>query len=129
VLSWVDSKERERLLAESDVFVLPSHAEGVPMSLLEAMAAGLPCITTPVGGIPDVFTHGAEGLLVSPGNPAQLATAMTQLINDEPGRLNAGRRAHERARNHDVHVYARRLAEIYQRIAPVAGIREMACPP
>ncbi len=59
VLSWIDAHERDRLLAESDVFVLPSYAEGVPMSLLEAMAAGLPCITTPVGGIPDVFTHGA----------------------------------------------------------------------
>jgi glycosyltransferase involved in cell wall biosynthesis len=129
VLSWVDAPERERLLAESDVFVLPSHAEGVPMSLLEAMAAGLPCITTPVGGIPDVFTHGVEGLLVSPGNVGQIGGAMAKLIDDEPARLAAGRRAHERARNHDVHMYARRLAEIYQRIAPVAEMREMACLP
>ena len=126
VLSWIDAHERDRLLAESDVFVLPSYAEGVPMSLLEAMAAGLPCITTPVGGIPDVFTHGAEGLLVPPGDAAQLRAAMSIFIGDEPARLAAGRRAYERARAFDVHTYARRLADIYQRIAPVAEMRETA---
>jgi len=126
VLPWIDAATRDRLLAESDVFVLPSRAEGVPMSLLEAMAAGLPCITTPVGGIPDVFTHGAEGMFVRPGDAAQLGAALRTFINDEPARLAAGRRAHERARNLDVHTYARRLAEIYQRIAPVAEVREQA---
>ena len=60
--------ERDRLLAQSDVFVLPSYDEGVPMSLLEAMAAGLPAIVTPVGGIPDVLRHGVEGLMVEPGD-------------------------------------------------------------
>jgi glycosyltransferase involved in cell wall biosynthesis len=123
ILSWIDAQERDRLLAESDVFVLPSYAEGVPMSLLEAMAAGLPAITTAVGGIPDVFSHGAEGLLVTPGDRAQLTTALSQLITDEPTRLAAGRRAYERARAFDVHTYARRLADIYQRIAPVAETR------
>jgi glycosyltransferase involved in cell wall biosynthesis len=126
VLSWIDAHERDRLLAESDVFVLPSYAEGVPMSLLEAMAAGLPCITTPVGGIPDVFTHGAEGLLVPPGDAAQLRSAMSTFIGDESARLAAGKRAYERARAFDVHAYARRLADIYQRIAPVAEMRETA---
>ncbi len=126
VLSWIDAQERDRLLAESDVFVLPSYAEGVPMSLLEAMAAGLPCITTPVGGIPDVFTHGSEGLLVAPGDAGQLRAAMSTFIGDEPARLAAGKRAYESARAFDVHAYARRLADIYQRIAPVADMRETA---
>jgi glycosyltransferase involved in cell wall biosynthesis len=120
VLSWIDPPERDRLLADSDVFVLPSHAEGLPMSLLEAMAAGLPAITTPVGGIPDVFTHGVEGLLVQPGDRAQLTASLAQYIRDEPSRLDAGRRAYERARDLDVHAYVRRLADIYQRVAPVA---------
>jgi glycosyltransferase involved in cell wall biosynthesis len=124
VLSWIDARERDQLLAESDVFVLPSYAEGVPMSLLEAMAAGLPGITTPVGGIPDAFSHGAEGILVAPGDAAQLRAAMASYIVDEPARLAAGRRACERARTFDVHAYARRLADIYQRIAPVAELRE-----
>jgi glycosyltransferase involved in cell wall biosynthesis len=123
VLSWIDPQERERLLAESDVFVLPSYAEGVPMSLLEAMAAGLPAITTGVGGIPDVCSHGVEGSIVRPGDRAQLAAAMAQFITDESARLAAGRRAQERARAFEVHAYARRLADIYQRIATVAETR------
>jgi glycosyltransferase involved in cell wall biosynthesis len=123
VLSWISTDERDRLLAESDVFVLPSYVEGVPMSLLEAMAAGLPAITTPVGGIPDVFTHGREGLMVTPGDRTQLTNAMAELIRDKDARLAAGQRAQERARSHDIHTYAQSLAEIYQRIAPVAEAR------
>ena len=126
VLTWVDAAERDRLLAASDIFVLPSHAEGMPMSLLEAMAAGLPSIVTPVGGIPEVFTHGREGLLVTPGHVTELTAAMTRLLGDEAERLAAGRRAHIRASALDVHAYARRLADIYQRIAPVGDVREMA---
>jgi glycosyltransferase involved in cell wall biosynthesis len=126
VLPWVDSAERDRLLAQSDVFVLPSYNEGVPMSLLEAMAAGLPSISTPVGGIPDVMSHGVEGLLVEPARVTHLTSALATFINDDAERLAAGRRAHERARAFDVHAYARRLADIYQRIAPVSEMRETA---
>ncbi len=125
VLSWIDPHERDRLLAESDVFVLPSYAEGLPMALLEAMAAGLPSITTGVGGIPDVFTHGVEGSIVRPGDRAQLSAALALYITDESARLAAGRRAHERARAFDVHAYARRLSDTYQRIAPVGEMREL----
>lgn len=119
---WIDTRERDRLLAESDVFALPSRAEGLPMALLEAMASGLPSITTPVGGIPDVITNGAEGLLVRPGNALELTAALARYIHDDEARLAAGRRAHARARSYDVHAYARRIAEIYQRISPVADI-------
>ncbi len=126
VLTWIGPAERDRLLAESDVFALPSHAEGLPMALLEAMAAGLPAITTPVGGIPDVFANGVEGLLIQPGRVDELTAAMRRLIIDDAERLACGSRAHTRTRALDVHVYARRLADIYQRIAPVAEIREFA---
>jgi glycosyltransferase involved in cell wall biosynthesis len=86
------------------------------------MASGLPSITTPVGGIPDVLTHGAEGLLVRPGNPLELTAALARYIHDDDARLAAGRRAYARARAYDVHAYARRIAEIYQRISPVADV-------
>ena len=126
VHSWIERAERDRLLAQSDVFALPSRAEGVPMALLEAMANGLPSITTPVGGIPDVFRDGQEGVLVTPGNIEQIRAAMAHMITQEDARLAAGRTARERARQFDVHMYARRLADIYQRIAPVAEIKEIA---
>jgi glycosyltransferase involved in cell wall biosynthesis len=126
VHSWINANERDRLLAESDVFALPSRAEGVPMALLEAMANGLPSITSPVGGIPDVFRNGLDGMLVTPGNVPQIRDAMARFIADDAARIAAGRTARERARAFDVHVYARRLADIYQRIAPVAEIREIA---
>ena len=126
VHSWINTTERDRLLAESDVFALPSRAEGVPMALLEAMANGLPSITSPVGGIPDVFRNGLDGVLVTPGDVEQIRAAMARLIADDTAREAAGRTARERARAFDVHVYARRLADIYQRIAPVAEIREIA---
>jgi glycosyltransferase involved in cell wall biosynthesis len=126
VLSWIDATERDRILKASDVFALPSRAEGVPMALLEGMAYGLPSITSPVGGIPDVFKDGIDGTFVTPGNIDQIRAAMVHLITDDAARLAAGRRAREHARQYDVHVYARRLAEIYQRIAPVAEIRDYA---
>jgi glycosyltransferase involved in cell wall biosynthesis len=124
VLSWIDSAERERLLAQSDVYVLPSYNEGVPMSLLESMAAGLPAVVTPVGGIPDVLRHGVEGLMVEPGRVSDLSAAMAKMIGDDSERLACGNRAHQRARQFEVHAYARQLADVYQRIAPVAEYRE-----
>jgi glycosyltransferase involved in cell wall biosynthesis len=126
VHSWINTTERDRLLTQSDVFALPSRAEGVPMALLEAMANGLPSITSPVGGIPDVFRNGLDGILVTPGDVEQIRAAMARLIADDTARETTGRTARERARAFDVHVYARRLADIYQRIAPVAEIREIA---
>lgn len=81
---WVDAAERTRLLESSSIYVLPSFAEGVPMSILEAMSAGLPIIATKVGGIPDVITSGQEGLLVDPGDVKALAEAICTLLGN-PG--------------------------------------------
>jgi len=96
------------------------------MALLEAMAAGLPAIVTPVGGIPDVLRHGVEGLMVEPAHVSDLSAAMARMVTHDDERHASGRRAHDRARSFDVHAYARSLAEIYQRIAPVAEYREPA---
>jgi glycosyltransferase involved in cell wall biosynthesis len=84
---WMAWPGIERLLAECKVFCLPSHQEGLGLSLLEAMAAGVPCVATNVGGIPSFVTHEVTGLLVEPGKPEQLADAIEYLFDHpEEGR-------------------------------------------
>ncbi len=68
------------LLAALDIFVLPSHSEGVSLALLEAMAAGLPVIAAAVGGLPEVVTDGENGLLIPPKNPEALAAALARVL-------------------------------------------------
>jgi len=78
-----------------DVFVLPSFAEGTSKSVIEAMAHGLPIITTTVGGLPDLLTPDA-GILVPPGDTAALAGAMQRLASDPELRERMGQAARER---------------------------------
>jgi glycosyltransferase involved in cell wall biosynthesis len=78
-LGSVGPDQKWDLLAESDVFLLPSHAEGMPNAVLEAMAAGLPVIATPVGAIPEMLGAGSGGRLIPVGDAASLAQALLQL--------------------------------------------------
>ena len=77
------------------MFVLPSLAEGTPNAVIEAMAAGLPVITTEVGGLPDLVTP-ETGILVPPGDATALAAAMRRLASDPALRASMGRAARER---------------------------------
>ena len=82
-------------LAEADVFLLPSFAEGVPVVLMEAMASRLPVITTRIAGIPELVEDGVSGRLVPPGNVGALIEAVETLLSDDAVRAdmgNAGRR-------------------------------------
>lgn len=73
-----------RVLAASDIMVMPSIIEGLPNAILEAMAAGLPVVATDVGGHPEIIEDGRTGLLVPPGNGEALVRAMERL-SDDPG--------------------------------------------
>lgn len=81
----------------ADIFVLPSHFEGLPVALQEALASGLPCVGTEVGGVPDILDHGSCGVLVEAQNPEALADALAKLVEDAPRRHELGRLARERA--------------------------------
>jgi glycosyltransferase involved in cell wall biosynthesis len=86
------------LLASFDVFAFPSLFEGMCVAVIEAQAAGVPVVATPVGGIPDTVVDGATGLLVPPRDAAGLADGILQLL-DDPG---AGRRLADEARRRAV---------------------------
>ncbi|MCK6584097.1 MAG: glycosyltransferase family 4 protein [Anaerolineales bacterium] len=88
--------EIPELLAASDVFVLPSRWEGLPMALLEGMMAGLPVIATRVEGVDEVVRSGEHGLLVALESPVELAQAIIQLLRSPEDRQRMGRAARER---------------------------------
>lgn len=92
-LGWVTAGRKGEELARAAVFCLPSHAEGLPMALLEAMAAGKAVVSTGVGGIPDALRDGDNGLMVEPGNVEALAGALGRLLGDEDERRRLGARA------------------------------------
>jgi glycosyltransferase involved in cell wall biosynthesis len=113
-LGWIDKTQRETLLADADLFILPSYNEGLPMAILEAMSWGLPVIATPVGGIPEVTIPGENGLLVTPGSVKQLSDAIKLAIDDKPLRLSMGKNARQTAEKFDIKNYWHSLAEIYR---------------
>jgi glycosyltransferase involved in cell wall biosynthesis len=90
-------KDVARLLPAADLFLLTSISEGIPLTLIEAMAAGLPVVSTRVGGVPEVTADGRTGLLAPPGDPASLAGHILRLA-DNPGlRHDMGRSGRARA--------------------------------
>lgn len=87
---WGWQEDVPSALAQAHIFCLPSYREGVPSSLLEACASGLPIVTTDVPGCRDVVTHGINGLLVPVADPSSLANALETLISDPALRLKMG---------------------------------------
>lgn len=100
LLGWVQGNQKEDLLARATLFILPSYNEGLPMGVLEAMAAGLPVVSTTVGGIPDAIEDGVEGLLIPPGDVDALCTAIEKLLLSSQLRQQMGESAMRKVRDH-----------------------------
>lgn len=96
---WVRAEVKAKLMDQAAIFVLPSHQEGLPMSVLEAMASRVPVIATPVGGIPDVIENGVSGLLVPCGEITALSDALAGLMDDADVRVEIGEAGQRAVRN------------------------------
>ena len=111
---WIDQPAASALCASADILVLPSHAEGLAMSVLEGLAHGLAVVATPVGAHAEVIEPEQSGLLVPPGDVAALGAALIRVIGDPAlrERLRAGARQRFLDR-YDVRSYAVRLARLH----------------
>lgn len=117
---WVGPEAVAELLARSSILVLPSHAENLPLSMLEGMAYGLPPVVTPVGAVSDVIKDGVNGVLVPVRDPDAIATAVADLLEHPDRRARIGRAARKTfEEGYDARDYPAKLVRLYQKV--IAG--------
>jgi glycosyltransferase involved in cell wall biosynthesis len=115
-LGWLDDWPKAQALRTTDIFLLPSVSEGLPLALLEAMAYGLAIIATRTGGVPEVLTDGADALLIPSGDAKALAEAARCLADDPERRNGLGLAAQRRAAALNAEHVCARLDALYQEV-------------
>ncbi|SES77323.1 Glycosyltransferase involved in cell wall bisynthesis [Methanococcoides vulcani] len=116
-LGMLSKQEMVDTYKKSNIFILPSYIEGLPISILEAMAAGLPIISTPVGGIPEVIVDGENGFLITPGDSLELANKIIELIGSLKLRMMMGEFNQEKIRNnYDWKIIANQISDEYNKL-------------
>ncbi|OPZ58646.1 MAG: putative glycosyltransferase EpsD [Deltaproteobacteria bacterium ADurb.Bin510] len=112
-LGWISAEERDRLLRVTDVYVLPSYGEGLPMSVLEAMSYAIPVVATTVGGLPELIVDGVNGFLVEPGDVDALTARLAELTLDASLRQDMGRSARQTVEaGYELDKYCIRLRQV-----------------
>ncbi|MDB9528197.1 glycosyltransferase family 4 protein [Oscillatoria sp. CS-180] len=113
-VGYKSQTEVREYLQTADIFVLPSFAEGVPVVLMEAMAAGVPVLTTRIAGVPELVTHNESGWLVPPGDTVALADGLKMLVNDAALRNQFGKAGHDKVvAEFNVVQESKKLSEIF----------------
>jgi glycosyltransferase involved in cell wall biosynthesis len=115
VRPFVARAEISRMYAEHEIFVLPSLVEGMPLVLLEAMASGMPVVTTESSGMTDLVEDSHDGLFVIPGDAESLSTAILRLCRDPELRLRLGSAAQEKMKRYTWNQAARRTELVFYR--------------
>jgi len=112
---WIVGNDKDELMRNTDIFVLPSYGEGMPMTILEAMSYAIPVIATNVGGIPELIKDGETGHLIEPGNLDQLLEKMKKLIEDENMRVSMGKKGRETVeKDFSISEMANKIDDVYE---------------
>lgn len=102
------------ILAESDLFLLTSDGEGLPVAVMEALTLGVPCAVTSVGGLPELVDHGRNGLLAPPGSAPDVAANILEFLDEDAMRGSMSEAAAQGAAQWDIHVAAHRVHEHHE---------------
>ena len=114
-LGYIKGEEKKKVLQNSDIYVFPTHREGMPTSVLEAMAFGLPVITRPVGGLKDFFINGEHGFISEGKDPQVIASLIEKIILDKGLWKRMSLSCHEYAKERFMATQvAKRLENIYR---------------
>ncbi|AEI39540.1 glycosyltransferase family 4 protein [Paenibacillus mucilaginosus] len=117
VHGWIDGETKAAMLKNADVYILPSYQEGLPVSILEAMAYELPIISTNVGGIPEVVLNNENGFVITPGDVEALGRAVIRLTEDAELRRRFGQKSRSLVAPHDLGLVVGNLHQIYKSVA------------
>ena len=121
-LGTVHDGAKEAAFSQADIFVLPSYSEGIPQSMMEAMAYGLPVVVSNVGGIPEVVRDGQEGRIIRPGDVDGLCCALRGLMESVALRERMGVAARHRIETHfTIDTYMRQLQRMYSSLLGLGG--------
>ena len=114
---WVRKEEKENLLKNADIFLLPSYTEAMPMSILEAMGYGLPIVTTNVGGIPQLVEDGKNGYMTDPGNIDSFVKAILKLISNNELIYDMGKKGIEKAyEKYSLEKHLEKVCKLYENV-------------
>lgn len=114
---WVNTTEKENLFQQSDIYILPSYAEGLPMSILEAMAHAKPIIATHVGGIPSLVKNQENGWLFDPNNFNQLNQIFDDLFQYPDLLPRFGQNSYHLAEAYDIKKIAIQIEDLYEQVS------------
>lgn len=115
-VGWISGDEKINILNSSDIFILPSYIEGLPVSILEAMSYKMPIISTPVGGIPEIVKDNINGYLIKPGDKNGLSWAINDLINNPSKIAQMGDESYNLVSPYFPNCIENQLIEIYNKL-------------
>lgn len=116
-VGWINAAEKKEIYKTVAINVLPSYNEGLPMSILETMAYGIPSITTNIASIPEVVVDGVNGFLINPGDIKSLSDRLKELLNNDVLCKNMGNQAYELITNNfGLSAHISRLKQMYAKM-------------